>query len=315
MIPDSAPSVNFGAPADAPPSRVGTLVTRGCLTFRPLAGILCLVMARVQKERLDLLLVERELALDKRQALRLIMAGQVFVAGQRVDKPGTRVPVSADLSVRESLTYASRGGLKLEAALDAFGLEVSGWIVADVGASTGGFTDCLLQRWARRVYAIDVGYGQLAWKLQKDPRVIVIDRTNARHLESVGEAVDLATIDVSFISLKLILPAVVGWLKDQGRIVALIKPQFEAKAQQVEKGGVVRDPEVHRAVLNDVIDWAAAQGLGLAGLIRSPLIGPAGNVEFLAHWTPSSDAADLQPDSHSDLIERCLKAQGGDADA
>jgi 23S rRNA (cytidine1920-2'-O)/16S rRNA (cytidine1409-2'-O)-methyltransferase len=273
------------------------------------------VMARAQRERLDLLMVEKELAADKQQALRLIMAGQVFVAGQRVDKPGTRVPVSADLTVKERLAYASRGGLKLEAALDAFGLDVNGWIAADVGASTGGFTDCLLQRGAERVYAIDVGYGQLAWKLQQDPRVVIMDRTNARHLESLAELVDLVTIDASFISLKSILPAVVGWLGAQGQIVALIKPQFEASPREVEKGGVVRDPKIHRAVLHDLIDWAAAHGLGLGGLIRSPITGPAGNAEFLAYWIPISTAAGREADSASGLVESCLKAQGGDADA
>jgi 23S rRNA (cytidine1920-2'-O)/16S rRNA (cytidine1409-2'-O)-methyltransferase len=272
-------------------------------------------MARAQRERLDLLMVGRDLAADRQQALRLIMAGQVFVAGQRVDKPGTRVPVSADLTVRKRLAYASRGGLKLEAALDAFGLDVNGWIAADVGASTGGFTDCLLQRGAERVYAIDVGYGQLAWKLQQDPRVVIMDRTNARYLESLAELVDLVTIDVSFISLKLILPAVVGWFGEGGQIVALIKPQFEASPQEVEKGGVVRDPEVHRAVLEDLVDWATAHSLGLGGLIRSPITGPAGNVEFLAHWTPISKAARQESESASGVIESCLEAQGRDVDA
>jgi 23S rRNA (cytidine1920-2'-O)/16S rRNA (cytidine1409-2'-O)-methyltransferase len=272
-------------------------------------------MVRAQKERLDLLMVERELASDQQQALRLIMAGQVLVAGKKVDKPGTRVPVTAELTVQEPPVYASRGGIKLEAALDAFGLDVKGWIAADVGASTGGFTDCLLQRGARRVYAIDVGYGQLAWKLRQDPRVVVMDRTNARHLEKLAEPVDLATIDASFISLKLIIPAAVGWLKERGQIVALIKPQFEAKQQQVEKGGVVRDPEVHRTVLHDLIDWAAAQGLGIGGLLRSPLTGPAGNVEFLVHWTPSSAAVGREVDQVSDLIERYLRAEGEDVGA
>lgn len=272
-------------------------------------------MVRAQKERLDLLMVERELASDRQQALRLIMAGQVLVGGQRVDKPGTRVPVSAELAVKEPLVYASRGGIKLKAALDALDLDVMGWIVADVGASTGGFTDCLLQQGARRVYAIDVGYGQLAWKLRQDPRVVVMDRTNARHLESLAEPVDLATIDVSFISLKLIVPAAVGWLQEQGQIVALIKPQFEANPQQVEQGGVVRDPDVHRAVLHDLIDWAAAQGLGFGGLIRSPLTGPAGNVEFLVHWAPSSAAEGPEAGRVSDVIERCLRAEGEDVDA
>jgi len=249
-------------------------------------------MAESRKERLDLLLVERGLADSRQQAQRLILAGQVTVDERPVDKPGIRVPVAARLAVAGSLPYVSRGGFKLAAALDAFGLDVNGWIAADVGASTGGFTDCLLQRGAVRVYAIDVGYGQLAWKLQQDPRVVVMDRTNARYLERLPEAVDLVTVDVSFISLRLILPTVSGWLRAGGRIVALIKPQFEAGRAQVGKGGVVRDPAVHRAVLEELAGWAEARGLGLLGLIRSPVTGPAGNVEFLAHWQPGRAAED-----------------------
>ena len=241
---------------------------------------------KVRKERLDLLLAERGLAESRQQAQSLILAGQVTVGDRVVDKPGTRVPLAADVVVAGGLPYASRGGYKLAAALDAFDLDVSGWIAADVGASTGGFTDCLLQRGAARVYAIDVGYGQLAWKLQQDPRVVILDRTNARYLETLAEPVDLATIDVSFISLRLILPAVSGWLRPGGQIVALIKPQFEAGRAQVGKGGVVRDPAIHRAVLEDITTWAAAQDLALMGLIRSPITGPAGNVEFLGHWLP-----------------------------
>ncbi len=246
---------------------------------------------KARKERLDLLLVERGLADSRQQAQRLIMAGDVAVDEQVVDKPGMRVPAAARLTVAGGLPYVSRGGLKLAAALDAFGLEVSGWIAADVGASTGGFTDCLLQHGAARVYAIDVGYGQLAWKLQQDPRVVVMDRTNARYLERLPEEVDLATVDVSFISLKLILPAVTGWLRPGGRIVALIKPQFEAGRRQVGKGGVVRDPAIHRAVLEDLTAWAQTQGLTLLGLIRSPITGPAGNAEFLAHWQPGAGSS------------------------
>ena len=238
------------------------------------------------KERLDLLLAQRGLAPSQDQARRLIMAGQVSVGDQVVDKPGTRVPTGSQVTVKGGSPFVSRGGFKLAAALEAFDLDVRGWTVADAGASTGGFVDCLLQRGASRVYAIDVGYGQLAWKLQQDPRVVILDRTNARHLERLAEPVDLTTIDVSFISLKLILPAVVGWLRERGQIVALIKPQFEAGAEQVENGGVVRDSAVHRAVLEDLTAWAASRDLGLMDLIRSPLTGPAGNVEFLAHWVP-----------------------------
>ena len=247
-------------------------------------------MTKVPKKRLDLLMVERGLAESRQQAQRLIMAGEVLVDDHPVDKPGTRVPVAADLRASSAPPYVSRGGLKLEAALEAFAVDVQDQVVADVGASTGGFTDCLLQRGAARVYAIDVGYGQLAWKLQQDPRVVVMDRTNARYLEELPEAVDLVTVDVSFISLKLILPAAMGWLGPAGQIVALIKPQFEAGPQDVGKGGVVRNPAVHRRVLTDLTGWADGRGLALQDLIRSPIKGPAGNVEFLAHWVPDTTA-------------------------
>lgn len=260
-------------------------------------------MSGVHKERLDLLMVKQGLADSRQQAQRLIMAGQVTVGDQVVDKSGTRVPVVAEITVRSGLPYVSRGGLKLVAALEAFDLDVKDWIAADVGASTGGFTDCLLQRGVRRVYAIDVGYGQLDWKLRQDARVVVMDRTNARYLDKLAETVDLVTIDVSFISLKLILPTVTAWLRDGGQIVALIKPQFEAGPEKVGKGGVVRDPQVHRAVLEDLITWAASQNMGLMGLLRSPLAGPAGNIEFLAHWLPGGKgAADVES-----LIECCTE--------
>lgn len=260
-------------------------------------------MAQVRKERLDLLIAERGLADSRQKAQRLIMAGQIVVDDRVVDKPGTRVPVAARIAVTGNLPYVSRGGFKLAAALEAFELDVNGWIVADVGASTGGFTDCLLQRGASRVYAIDVGYGQLAWKLQQDPRVVVMDRTNARYQEELAEPVDLATIDVSFISLKLIVPAVIGWLKPGGQIVALIKPQFEAGPKQVGKGGVVRDPAVHRAVLQALTDWSASQHIASKGLIRSPITGPAGNVEFLVHWVPGSNSTGDLPA----LIQGCME--------
>jgi 23S rRNA (cytidine1920-2'-O)/16S rRNA (cytidine1409-2'-O)-methyltransferase len=265
-------------------------------------------MSAARKERLDLLMVERDLADSRQQAQRLILAGQVVVDDRLVDKPGTRVPVDARLAVTGGSPYVSRGGFKLAAALDAFGLDVSGRTAADVGASTGGFTDCLLQRGAIRVYAIDVGYGQLAWKLQQDPRVVVMDRTNARYLESLPEPVDLVTVDASFISLRLILPSAQGWLRPGGGIVALIKPQFEAGREQVGKGGVVRDPAVHQAVLQKIVHWAETQNLGLRGLIRSPITGPAGNVEFLAHWLPGSETGV----DASSLIDSCLQARESD---
>jgi 23S rRNA (cytidine1920-2'-O)/16S rRNA (cytidine1409-2'-O)-methyltransferase len=235
------------------------------------------------KIRLDHLLVERGLAETRSQAQALVLAGQVQVNGQPAPKPGTRIPSDAQVSVLQASPYVSRGGLKLEAALDAFRVSVAGAVCADVGASTGGFTDCLLQRGAARVYAIDVGYGQLAWKLRQDARVVVMERTNARYLESLPEPVDIVTLDASFISLRLLLPVVAAWLAPGGDVIPLAKPQFEAERERVGKGGVVRDPQVHRRVLKQVAGYAAASGLAVLGLIRSPITGPAGNVEFLMY--------------------------------
>ncbi len=241
-------------------------------------------MGKQPKERLDVLLVERKLTESQTQAQRLIRAGEVRVAGQVSDKPGTRVLTDVEITVQVRPPFVSRGGEKLEAALARIELDVAGGVAADVGASTGGFTDCLLKRGACRVYAIDVGYGQLAWRLRNDPRIVVMERTNARHLESLPEPVDLVSVDVSFISLELILPMAVRWLQPNGQVVALIKPQFEAGRREVRKGGVVRDPAVHRRVLERVLDIAAELDLELGGLMPSPLRGPAGNVEFLGWW-------------------------------
>ena len=241
----------------------------------------------------------------------MIMAAQVLVNGQVVDKPGTRVPTAAEITIKKKLAYVSRGGLKLKAALNAFVVDVQGKVAADIGASTGGFTDCLLQHGAARVYAIDVGYGQLAWKLRQDPRVVIMERVNARYLTALSEPVDVATIDVSFISLKLILPAVQQFLTPSGQIIALIKPQFEAGRKQVGKGGVVKDPAVHRAVLYDVLEWATSNGLRVNGVITSPLRGPAGNVEFLSHLVLHAD----QPGPALDeMIEKCLASLYPDGD-
>ena len=248
----------------------------------------------IEKKRLDILLVKKSLARSRARAQRLIMAGEVLVNGQVVDKPGTRVPADAAIELLAHLPYVSRGGLKLEAALDAFHLAVEGLIAADVGASTGGFTDCLLQRGAARVYAIDVGYGQLAWKLRRDPRVVVMERTNARYLERLPEPVDLVVVDVSFISLELILPRAVDWLHADGQIIALIKPQFEAGPEQVGKGGVVKDAGVHAAVLRRIATWALERGLAVRGLMASPLLGPAGNVEFLIHLSKTAGQSNLE---------------------
>lgn len=236
------------------------------------------------KERIDKLLVERGLVASRARGQALIMAGEVLVDGQRVDKPGTAVALTAQIELKEAMPYVGRGGYKLAAALDRFEIAVAGRLCADVGACTGGFTDVLLQRGAARVYAIDVGYGQLNWRLRQAERVIVMERTNARYLEALAEPISLVVIDVSFISLKLILPAVYKWLaEDQvGEIVALIKPQFEAGRQQVGKGGIVKDPAVHRQVIDDILGWALAHKLFPAGLMRSPIEGSEGNVEFLA---------------------------------
>ena len=261
-----------------------------------------------KKERLDLLVVARGLAGSREQAQRLIMAGEVEVEGVRQDKPGRTVAHDAAITVRAPLPYVSRGGLKLAAALDAFACDVTGLVAADVGASTGGFTDCLLQRGAARVYAIDVGYGQLAWKLQSNPHVVVLDRTNVRHLAALPDGVlaDLAVIDASFISLALVLPATLRLLTLEGQVIALIKPQFEAGAEQVGKGGVVRDPQVHRRVLVETCALAASLGLAVAGLTVSPAPGPAGNIEFLVWLRRPTDTV-AQPDVER-LIDSALAA-------
>jgi 23S rRNA (cytidine1920-2'-O)/16S rRNA (cytidine1409-2'-O)-methyltransferase len=263
----------------------------------------------VPKMRLDLLLVERGLAESRAKAQALIMAGQVRVDGDVAIKPATSVDTAARLEVEHGPRFVSRGGEKLEAALEAFGLVVRGRVCADVGASTGGFTDCLLQRGAARVYAIDVGKGILHWKLRNDPRVVVMERINARFVDALPEPVSLIALDASFISLKILLPVVTKWLNPsplsslqvgdgnggEGQVVALIKPQFEAGRKDVARGdGVIRDPEIHRQVLLDVLLFAQSQGFGVRGLIRSPLLGPKGNVEFLAWLIPSQAPADIQ---------------------
>lgn len=245
------------------------------------------------KVRLDVLLVERGLAETREKARRLTLAGSVEVDGHVADKPGMAVARDADVRVREGLPFVSRGGLKLAAALDAFGITVEGLVAADFGASTGGFTDCLLQRGARRVYALDVGYGQLAWPLREDSRVVVMDRVNVRYLEALPEPVDLVTIDVSFISLGLVLPAALRVLKPEtGQAVALVKPQFEAGRDKVGKGGVVKDPAVHCEVLGKVRGAARELGFRVRGVMRSPITGPAGNVEFLMHLALAGDEPD-----------------------
>ena len=239
--------------------------------------------ARTPTERIDKLLVDRGLVASRERAQRLVMAGLVFAGTTRVDKPGARVPLDAPLEVRgEEHPYVSRGGMKLASVLDTLAIDVDGLIALDVGASTGGFTDCLLQRGAQRVYAVDVGYGQLAWKLRGDPRVVNIERTNVRQLgaDRLPDPIDMATIDASFISLRLVLPAVQRLLTPGRTIVALVKPQFEVGRGKVGKGGVVRDPALHAAVLDELEAFARSIGLAVRARHPSPVVGPAGNREF-----------------------------------
>lgn len=237
---------------------------------------------RPRKVRLDELLVARGLAETRSQAQRLILAGAVSIDNRVVDKAGQPLPENTEVRVSTGTRYVSRGGLKMEHALQAFAVDPTGWTCADIGASTGGFTDCLLQHGARKVYAVDVGYGQLAWSLRQDPRVVSMERVNVRSLEGLPEPVQLAVVDVSFIGLELVLPRIVTLLSPGGMVIALIKPQFQVGKGQVGKGGVVRDPALHRSAIESVLYAAAALGLAPAALARSPIIGPAGNVEFLA---------------------------------
>jgi 23S rRNA (cytidine1920-2'-O)/16S rRNA (cytidine1409-2'-O)-methyltransferase len=234
-----------------------------------------------QKERLDVLLMQRGLTESRSRSQALVLAGEVLVDGQPAQKPGMKVPISAELELIAPLPYVSRGGYKLAAALDQFEIDVSNCICADVGACTGGFTDVLLKRNARRVYAIDVGYGQLDWNLRNNQQVVVMERTNARYLGTLPETIEFICVDVSFISLRLILPVANNWLASDGDIVSLIKPQFEAGPEKVGKGGVIRNPEIHRQVLEDFTRWSVENQLYPAGLIPSPIVGASGNREFL----------------------------------
>ena len=264
------------------------------------------------KKRLDVLLTERGLQESRQRAQAVIMSGEVFVNGQRVDKPGTAVAEDAQIEIRGgTLAYVSRGGLKLEKAMATFPIDLHGAVCADIGASTGGFTDCMLQNGAEKVYAVDVGYGQLAWKLRSDPRVVCLERTNARYLthEQVPDELDFASVDVSFISLKLILPPLNGLLKDGGHAACLVKPQFEAGREKVGKKGVVRDPDVHLEVLEHFLDYAKESGFTVLGLTYSPIRGPEGNIEYLGYlekgpWQERTfDLKALVEESHQILKE------------
>ena len=251
------------------------------------------------KTRLDVLLVERGLAESRQKAQAVIMAGHVFVAGQRSDKPGTAVANDAAIEVRgAALRYVSRGGLKLEKAMQTWPITLAGKTCADIGASTGGFTDCMLQNGAEKVYAVDVGYGQLDWRLRNDPRVVCLERTNARYLsaEEIPQPLDFASIDVSFISLKLIFPALYQLLRQGGEIACLIKPQFEAGREKVGKKGVVRDSAVHLEVLEHFLEHARDNHLAVLGITYSPIRGPEGNIEYLGYLRKSEE-----PDAAIDL--------------
>lgn len=262
------------------------------------------------KKRLDTLLVERELVETRSLAQRLVMAGQVRVAGQVCLKSSQGVDEEAAIVIDWGPRYVSRGGEKLAAALGSFHLKVEGWICADVGASTGGFTDCLLQNGAKCVFAIDVGKGILHWKLRQDPRVWVMEDTNARYLNRLPESVDLVTIDAAFISLRVLLPVVKNWFSRQpepeagcnGQVIALVKPQFEAGRALARRGaGVIRDPQSHRMILEDVLGFSLKAGFALEGLMRSPLLGPKGNVEFLA-WMKLRGITDKDQSRQDDMI-------------
>ena len=247
---------------------------------------------KAEKTRLDVLLAERGLVESRSLAQKLILAGVVRVAGQVIAEPDRKIELEAEISIDHGPKFVSRGGEKLEPALVAFGLDsLNGAVCADVGASTGGFCDCLLQHGAGKVYAVDVGYGILHWKMRSDPRVVVMERTNARHVDSLPEAVGVITVDASFISLRILLPVIRNWFSaDGGQIVALIKPQFEAGRDEVSKGeGVIHDPRIHRKVLEEILTFAQENGFGLNGLVKSSLKGPKGNVEFLVHlaWPAS----------------------------
>ena len=251
------------------------------------------------KKRLDVLLTEQMYADSRSKAQAIIMAGQVYVNGQKADKPGISYEENVEIEVRGvTCPYVSRGGLKLEKALRDFGVKPEGFVCSDSGASTGGFTDCLLQQGARKVFAIDVGYGQLDWKIRSDDRVVVMERTNIRYVtpEDLGEPLDLSVIDVSFISLKIVLPTIKTLLKPDGQVLCLIKPQFEAGKEKVGKKGVVREPEIHKEVLDAFVETVTDLGFTILGLTFSPVKGPEGNIEFLGHLT-LEDKPGIDPDT------------------
>ena len=260
----------------------------------------------IEKKRLDTIVFEKGLSESREKARALIMAGQVYVKNQKADKPGTMYPLDIDIEVRGKLMpYVSRGGLKLEKAINEFGIDLKDKVTMDIGASTGGFTDCMLQNGARRVYSIDVGYGQLSWKLRTDDRVINMERTNIRYVtkEQIPEDIDFFSVDVSFISLCLVLPVAREFMNGDGKCVCLIKPQFEAGREKVGKKGVVRDLDVHIEVIEKIKNFVLANGFDILGLDFSPVKGPEGNIEYLIYLEKSE-----QPESKIELdIDRVVK--------
>ncbi|PJI09944.1 MULTISPECIES: TlyA family RNA methyltransferase [Clostridium] len=256
------------------------------------------------KERLDVLLVQKGIFESRERAKASIMAGEIFVDEVRVDKCGQKVKVTSKIEFRgEKMPYVSRGGYKLERAIKTFGLKLQDKVCFDIGASTGGFTDCMLQNGAKKVFAIDVGYGQFAWKLRIDPRVVCMERTNVRYVtyEDIGEYGDFASIDVSFISLKKVIPTVINLLKDDGEVAALIKPQFEAGRDKVGKKGVVRDPNTHIEVINSIVDFLKEMKLTIIGITYSPIKGPEGNIEYLVYFSKSHE--EVSYDSVNYVVE------------
>ena len=260
-----------------------------------------------KKERLDVLLVDKGICTSRERAKTNIMAGLIFVDGQRVDKAGEKVSVDADIVFKgEELKYVSRGGLKLEKAMNTFGIDLTNKVCMDIGASTGGFTDCMLQNHASKVFSVDVGYGQFAWKLRTDERVVCMERTNIRYVtpEDIGVPLDFASIDVSFISLRTIMPAVKNLLGDKGEVVALIKPQFEAGREKVGKKGVVRDIEVHLEVVNKIVNFLIENDFNVLGLSFSPIKGPEGNREYLVYFTKNKER---ETDFKFDVIDQIIE--------
>ncbi|MEN6348404.1 MAG: TlyA family RNA methyltransferase [Syntrophomonas sp.] len=266
------------------------------------------------KVRLDLLLYNKQLASSREKARAMILAGEVWVNGLRVDKPGTGIDEAADIRIESSSPrYVSRGGLKLEKAITDFNIDFNNKVVLDVGASTGGYTDCALQNGARKVFALDVGYGQLDWSLRNDPRVVNLERKNIRHFSGaeLGETVDIITVDVSFISTFLVFPVIKELLKENGIIISLIKPQFEAGKDKVGKKGVVRDPGIHKQVLLDCIAAAQLEGLSCTAVTYSPITGPQGNIEFFIRLEKEKEPLAHLEDLVSRLVEEAHRHLGG----